>query len=186
MINMSKIAAIIASPRKNGSGSTIVNKMVDTLKDAGNDVQTFYMNQLEDIRGCQACMGCKKAGKCIRKDSTTPVLDAIRDADGVIISAADYFGQPCAQYRMLEDRFYGFINADFTPNIEAGKKVAVVVTCASGVEGAENIANGMEGVMTNYFKFESIGKIVYSELKDGPAKDNADVLAEAEDMAKRL
>ena len=183
---MSKIVAVVASPRKNGSGSAIVNKMADTLKAAGNDVQVFYINQLENVKGCQACMACKKKGRCIRNDDITTVIDAIRDADGIILSAADYFGQACSQYRMLEDRFYCFFNADFTTNMPAGKKLACVVTCGGGYDGAVKIKDTMESVMTNYYKLEPVGNIVYSEKENGPAKDNQTVLDEAAALAKKF
>ena len=103
---MSKIVAIVSSPRAKGQGNAIVEKMTEVAKANGNEVETFYINKLENLTGCQACMGCKKKGKCIRKDSLTPVLDAVAEADGLILSAADYFGQPCAQYRTFEDRLY--------------------------------------------------------------------------------
>lgn len=68
-------------------------------------------------------MGCKKAGKCIKKDNLTPILDAIASCDGLVISTPDYFGQPCSQYRTLEDRFYGFLGPNFELNIKPNKKV---------------------------------------------------------------
>ena len=181
---MSKIVAVISSPRKNGSGAAIVNKMAETLQEAGNEVQVFSINQLENVKGCQACMACKKKGRCIRNDDITTITDAIREADGIILSAADYFGQACSQYRILEDRLYCFFNADFTTNMPAGKKLACVVTCGGGFDGAVKIKDTMEGVMTNYYKLEPVGSIVYSEKADGPAKDNQEVLDKAAELAK--
>lgn len=183
---MSKIVAIVSSPRKQSNSADIVDKMIEVAKANGNEVQRFSMNDLEKFMGCQACMACKKSGKCVRKDDIAPIIDAIFQADGVILSTPDYFGQPCAQYRLLEDRMYSFIGPNFVPFIEAGKKVAVVVTCASGVDGAVQISKNITGVMTNFFKFESVGEIVYSELQNGPAKDNEQVMAEAAEMASKL
>ena len=39
---MSKITAIIASPRKTGNCVAIVDKMVETAKAAENEVEVFY------------------------------------------------------------------------------------------------------------------------------------------------
>ena len=108
---MSKITAIIASPRKTGNCVAIVDKMVETAKAAGNEVEVFYLNQIE-AKGCQACMGCKKTGKCVRKDGMTPVLESVANCDSVILATPDYFGQATSQYRMLEDRMYGFVRGD--------------------------------------------------------------------------
>ncbi len=186
---MSKVTAIIASPRKSGNGATIVNKMVETLKADGKEVEVFSLNEFTNVKGCQACMGCKKAGKCIRKDDLTPVLESIASSDSLIVSAPDYFGLACAQYRLLEDRFYGFVgmNAEgqFICNLDAGKKAAVVVTSGSGA-GADNIVAGMGGVLGGFLKFDVVGTIDYREGPNGPAKDNAAVLDEAVALAKKL
>ncbi|MFT0898274.1 flavodoxin family protein [Candidatus Methanoprimaticola sp. MG2] len=185
---MSEVTAIIASPRKNGNGATIVGKMVETLEAAGKKVNVFYLNQLENVKGCQACMGCKKAGKCVRKDDLTPVLESIAESESVILSTPDYFGLACAQYRTLEDRFYGYVgmkDGNFVANIPEGKKVAVVVTSGSGA-GADNIEKGIGGVMSGFLKCEIVGSINYKEGPSGPAKDNAEVLAEAAALAGKL
>ncbi len=186
---MSEVTAIITTPRKNGSSAAIVQKMVETLEAAGNKVNVFYINQLADIKGCQACMGCKKAGKCVRKDDITPVLESIANSDSIILSAANYFGQPCAQYRILEDRFYGFVGMNtegqFICNIPAGKKAAIVISAGSGA-GSDNIENGIKGVLGGFLGMDVVGTINYKEGVSGPAKDNADILAEAAALAGKL
>lgn len=181
---MSKITAIVASPRKNGNCVAIVDKMAETAKAAGNEVEIFYLNQI-DAKGCQACMGCKKTGKCVRKDGLTPVLDAVAASDSVILATPDYFGQAVGQYRLFEDRMYGFVRGDFTCSLNPGKKLAIVVTSGSGA-GADNIEATMKGVMANFFKFETVGSIIFSEAKSGPAKDSAEIMAAAEELAKKL
>ena len=185
---MSDVTAIIASPRKNGNCATIVGKMVETLEAEGKSVNVFYANQLENAKGCQACMGCKKAGKCIRKDDITPILESVAESGSLILATPDYFGLACSQYRMIEDRFYGFVgmkDGQFCTNIPEGKKVAVVVTSGSGA-GADNIENGIKGVMGGFLKCEVVGAINYKEGPAGPAKDNAQVLDEAVALAKKL
>lgn len=181
---MSKITAVVASPRKTGNCTAIVDKMAETLKAAGKDVEVFYINQI-DAKGCQACMGCKKTGKCVRKDGMTPVLDSVAESEGLILATPDYFGQACSQYRMFEDRMYGFVRGDFTCSLAPGMKLATIVTSGSGA-GADQTQAVMEGVMKNYFKMEPVGSIVFSEAKSGPAKDSADIMKAAEDLAKKL
>ena len=183
---MSKIVAVIASPRKAGNCVAIVEKMAEAAKAKGNDVEIFNVNTLE-FKGCQACMGCKKAGQgCIRKDGLTPVLDAIKECDGLILATPDYFGQPTGQYRCFEDRMYGYLGGDFSCCIKPGLKFVPVVTSGSGA-GADDIVNGIKRVMAGYFKMECIGEINYSEAAGkGPAKDNADVMAQAAKLAGKF
>ena len=182
---MSKIVAIVASPRAKGQGAAIVSKMVDVAKAQGNEVEIFNINKLDNLKGCQACMGCKKnVGKCIRNDSLTPVLDAVAAADSLILCTPDYFGQPCAQYRTFEDRLYGFVGPDFKPTITP-KKVAIVVNAGSGA-GADACVNSISNIMTNFFKSEVIGSLIYTEADKGSFADNAEYQAIAEDLAKKL
>ena len=183
---MSKIVAVIASPRKSGNCVAIVEKMAEAAKAKGNDVEIFNVNAL-NFKGCQACMGCKKTGQgCIRKDELTPVLEAIKGCDGLILATPDYFGQPTGQYRSFEDRMYGFIGPDFACSLKPGIKFVPVVTSGSGA-GADDIVNGIKRVMNFYFKMECIGEINYSEAQGkGSAKDNADVMAQAAELAGKF
>lgn len=182
---MSKIVAIVASPRAKGQGAAIVSKMADVAKAQGNEVEIFNINKLDNLKGCQACMGCKKnVGKCIRNDSLTPVLDAVAAADSLILCTPDYFGQPCAQYRTFEDRLYGFVGPDFKPTITP-KKVAIVVNAGSGA-GADACVNSISNIMMNFFKSEVIGSLIYTEADKGSFADNAEYQAIAEDLAKKL
>jgi len=183
---MAKIVAIVSSPQKNANTDLLVNKAAEAAKKNGNDVEVFSLNTIADKKGCQGCDGCKKNGTgCVIKDGLTPVLDAIRNADGVIISSPVYFGEACGQYRMLEDRFYGYLKADFSLNINAGKKVAVIT--AAGSAGAEALADKMEGVMKGYLKFESVGKLAVTTANDRKfAETHPDVIAQAEALGKKF
>ena len=168
------IVAIISSPEKNGNTEAVVNKIAETAKAKGQDVQTFYLNPMANRKGCQACFGCKAKGRCVQKDDLTPVLDAIREADGMILSTPVYFGEACGQYRLLEDRFFGFLDGSFGLNMPAGKKVAVVV--AAGTGGADAL-----------FKCECIGKITFNTANNKSfAAGNADLMAQAEAIGKKF
>jgi len=181
---MAKIVAVISSPRKGANSATITESMVAAAKGKGHDVQVFDVAAMKDRRGCIACMGCKKSGKCVLKDEMTPLLDAIRDADGVILSTAVYFGQPTGQYRLLEDRFFSFLDGTMTPNISP-KKFAVVVTAGSA--GADELAAQISGRMTAYFKFDCIGCVT---MVDGnnphAAEQNPEILAKAAEIGSKF
>lgn len=182
---MSKIVAINASPRKNGNCAAIIGKMAEAAEAKGNQVEVFNINTL-DYKGCQACMACKKEGQgCVRKDGLTPVLEAVKSCDGIILATPDYFGQETGQYRTFEDRMYGFVG----PNgccLKEGVKVVPVVTSGSGA-GSEEIMANLKRVTSVYFKMECIGEINYSEKAgNGPAKDNADVMNQAAEIAGKF
>jgi multimeric flavodoxin WrbA len=183
-ITMSKIVAVISSPRKGANGETLVNAMAEAARENGNEVEIFNVAAMTNRKGCVSCFGCKKAGKCIQKDDLTPVLDAIREADGVILSTAVYFGQPTAQYRLLEDRFFSFVGPDFVPNV-APKKMAVIVS--AGSQGAQEVADQIAGRMAGFLKFECLGTIAnISGNAPDAAANNADELALAAEIGKKF
>ncbi|MCL2148905.1 MAG: flavodoxin family protein [Methanomassiliicoccaceae archaeon] len=181
------IVAVIASPRKKGNTSTIVEAMVEAAKENGKDVKTYHLNSLSNAKGCQACMGCKASGACVVKDDHAEILNEIRNAEGLILSTPTYFGEANGQFRLLQDRFYSFMGQDFAPNIGPGKKLAVVVSCGGGAEGARAMADKVEGTMAGAFKFVPVGKIVLTGAgaPDTASKDAA-VLEEARAIGKKL
>ena len=182
---MSKIVAVVSSPRKDANSETLLKAAVAAAEGKGHEVKVFNVAAMKDRRGCIACMGCKKAGKCVLKDEITPVLDAIREADGLILSTAVYFGQPTGQYRLLEDRFFSFIDASFTPNIAAGKKLGVIVT--AGSNGSEDIANQIIGRMVNFFKFEPLGAVTYNNGNPPHnAEQDPELLAKAKELGSKF
>lgn len=79
----------------------------------------FDLFRLEKYTGCISCFGCKKEkfkGHCICKDGLTPVLDAIREADGLIIGSPNYLGELTASFRALYERL---IFQNLTYNLES-------------------------------------------------------------------
>ena len=54
-----------------------------------------------------SCFGCTlpvNLGKCICRDGRAPVLEAIRNADGLIIGSPNYLGDMTAGFRALYER----------------------------------------------------------------------------------
>lgn len=127
--NMSKIVAVVASPIVDGNSDTIVSAVTDgAMGLSTNIIELFRLDKFRTLRGCSACNDCKKTGRCIHNDEIQDILDAIRDADVVIMSTPVYFNEVASQYKVLEDRMYSFYNNDASHNITAGKKAVIVVT----------------------------------------------------------
>ena len=88
-----KIIAVNAGPRKGWNTDTLIDEAIRGAESAGAEVEKFNLFRLERYTGCVSCFGCKKEkykGRCIRKDGLTEVLDAIREADGLIIGSPNY------------------------------------------------------------------------------------------------
>ncbi len=173
---------IIASPHKNGNSSAIVDSVIVGAMGLSTDIfEMVHLNNMKFINGCQACMGCKKLGKCIVKDDVSEILDKIADSDSVIFSTPVYFGRPSAQYAILEDRMFSFIGPNNSLNISPGKKAVVVVTAGEQAD-ADRVAESMCKNLTA-FGFDVVGKIAYAG--DG-AKDNSELMSKAIELGKKV
>lgn len=101
------IVAVNASPRKGWNTDTLVCEAAKGAESVGATVQKFDLFKLEKYTGCISCFGCKKEkfkGRCICRDGLTPVLDAIREADGLIIGSPNYLSEMTASFRALYER----------------------------------------------------------------------------------
>lgn len=104
---MKKIIAINASPRKNWNTDTLVQEAINGAKSEDAEVIYFDLYRLEKFTGCISCFGCKldeHLGTCVYRDGLFPVLEAIRNADGLIIGTPNYLGDVSAGFRSLYER----------------------------------------------------------------------------------
>ena len=116
---MSKhIVAVNAGPRMGWNTETLISEAARGAQSAGAEIQRFDLFRLERYTGCISCFGCKKErfkGRCVCRDGLTPVLDAIRAADGLIIGSPNYLGELSASFRALYERL---IFQNLTYNLE--------------------------------------------------------------------
>lgn len=101
-----KVIGFNGSARWNGNTAILVNRVFTELEKAGIETELIQMAG-ERIRGCTACLWCKKTkdGTCVLKDD--PVNDWIRrmrEADGMILASPTYFADVTAEMKALIDR----------------------------------------------------------------------------------
>ena len=111
-----KIIAVNAGPRKGWNTDTLITEASKGAEAGGAEIERFDLFKLERYTGCISCFGCKKEkfkGQCICRDGLTPVLDAIREADGLIIGSPNYLGELTASFRALYERLI-FQNLTYT------------------------------------------------------------------------
>ena len=104
---MKKIVAINCSPRSTWNTATLVREAAKGAEAQGSKIEIIDLYKLEKFTGCVSCFGCKlpqSLGKCVCKDGLAPVLEAIRNADGLIIGSPNYLGDVTAGFRALFER----------------------------------------------------------------------------------
>ena len=104
---MKKIVAINCSPRTGWNTATLVREAARGAEDQGAEVRVIDLYALEKFTGCVSCFGCKlpqSLGRCICRDGLAPVLEEIRNADGLILGTPNYLGDVSAGFRALYER----------------------------------------------------------------------------------
>lgn len=111
-----KIIVVNAGPRKGWNTDTLITEAARGAESAGAEIERFDLFKLDRYTGCISCFGCKKErfkGRCICRDGLTPVLDAIRESDGLIIGSPNYLSEMTASFRALYERLI-FQNLTYT------------------------------------------------------------------------
>ena len=132
---MKKIVAINCSPRATWNTATLVQEAAKGAKEQGAEVEIIDLYKLEKFTGCVSCFGCKlpdNLGKCICKDGLAPVLEAIRNADGLIIGSPNYLGDVTAGFRALYERLI-FQSLTYKTEVRSynGKQIPVLMIMTS-------------------------------------------------------
>lgn len=124
------------------------------MEKLGGEVAIFSLNKLI-YRGCQACMTCKtKLDRCVLKDDLTEVLDAIREADILVLATPTYFADVSSQLKSFIDRTYSYLVPDYLTNpnpsrLSPGKKLIFIQTQAQPDE------NQFDDIFSRYDYFSN-------------------------------
>jgi len=126
-----KIFAVLGSPRPQGNSSTLARVFLKAARERGAEITEYLLNQM-NFQGCQGCGGCKtKSQTCILEDDLTPLLQAVWDADLLVLASPVYFGDLSGQLKCFFDRTYSYFNPDFSCRMPPGKIAVMVLTQAN-------------------------------------------------------
>jgi len=112
-----KLMAFNGSPRKKWNTATLLQHAVDGAEQAGAEVELIHLYDLT-FKGCASCFSCKRHGRkvkgvCVLKDDLKPVLERVREADGLLLGTPVYYGrEAAAMCAFLERLQFPFLNYD--------------------------------------------------------------------------
>ena len=139
-----KVLMINGSPKANGCIATAFKIAKEIFEAEGIETEVVHIGN-KDIRGCIACMNCKKNGKCVFNDLVNETAPKLREADGVIVGSPVYFGMPNGTALSFMQRLF------YSAGVDTRMKVgASVVSCRrggnSGTYQTMNMIFGMTGM----------------------------------------
>lgn len=187
---MKKVVALLGSPRRHGNSEAIADKIMNTAKSLGAETQEFALNELT-FKGCQACMACKTGSeKCVVKDDLAQVLDAVIEADVLIMASPIYFGELTGQLKCALDRMYSFLTPDYMTNpnpsrLAPGKKCVYVLTQGNPNETEFDIFPKYDRFFKWFgYEMHSIRGLGLRQKTD--AASRAELMKQAEELGKKL
>lgn len=98
-----KVLAISASPRKGGNSDVLCDQLLKGAFENGNEVKKINLSDLK-LSPCAACYGCRKSGRCVKKDDMEQVLNELVYADVIVLATPVYFYSMDAQMKIMIDR----------------------------------------------------------------------------------
>ena len=114
------------SPRENGNTALALREMEEVFHQEGIETELVRVGSL-DVRGCIACLSCRKTGKCVFDDIVNELAPKLEKADGLVVGSPVYFASANATLMaLLQRRFYS------TPFDKTMKVGAAVVAARRG------------------------------------------------------
>ncbi|RJP70305.1 MAG: flavodoxin family protein [Candidatus Abyssobacteria bacterium SURF_17] len=101
-----RVVAFNGSPRKDGNTATLINIVLDELRNEGISTELVHLAGKE-IHGCIACYNCfgNQDQHCsVQTDFANECIDRMLDADGIIFGSPTYFADVTAELKALIDR----------------------------------------------------------------------------------
>jgi multimeric flavodoxin WrbA len=131
-----KLAAFLGSPRPNGNTDTLTEAVLDGVRGAGGEVESFALRALK-VHPCTGCDNCWKKGKpCIFEDDGAMLYDAMARADVFLFATPVYWYGPTAIMKAFIDRLVVFNKPEGRPLVKGKAAVLVSAWEETGSEAA--------------------------------------------------
>ena len=118
-----KVLMINGSPRKEGNSQVMLDEMAGVFEQEGIEVECICVGK-EIVRGCVACGGCAKLGKCVYDDVVNEIAAKFEQADGLVVASPVYYASANGTLVSLLDRLF------FSTPFDKTMKVGAALACA--------------------------------------------------------
>ena len=189
MQNGKKVVTLLGSPRKKGNSTTLANQIIKGAESNGAVVDSFYLNGLE-IRSCQGCYSCQKQDSkgCIVDDDMQTIYPKLQEADRWVIASPVYWFSMSAQTKLFMDRCFAMWNYTRGENWMKGKKIAIAMSYGDSDAFNSGCVNALRSFQDAYAYVGAriVGMVYGSAESPGEIASNTTLMAEAEELGKRL
>lgn len=117
-----KVLLINGSPKSKGNTALALSEMEKVFLEEGIECEMIQVGNLA-IRGCVACGGCRKLGKCVMDDVVNEVAAKFEACDGIVLGSPVYYASANSTMTAFLDRL--FYSSGFDKTMKVGASVAV-------------------------------------------------------------
>ena len=117
-----KVLMLNGSPRPEGNTSAALREMEQIFQTEGIETEIIQVGG-RDIRGCVACGGCAKLGKCVFDDIINELAPKFEACDGMVAGSPVYYASANATLVALLTRL--FYSTPFDKTMKVGASVVV-------------------------------------------------------------
>lgn len=118
-----KVLMINGSPHAKGNTRIALDEMIKIFDQEGIETEIIQVGQ-KDIRGCIACMTCKKgANQCVFDDIVNEVAQKFEQCDGLVVGTPVYYGSANSTLISFLTRL--FYSTSFDKTMKVGASVVV-------------------------------------------------------------
>lgn len=181
-----KVLILLGSPRKNGNSAALAERVGAGAQSAGAQVESLFINGM-NIRPCQACWKCQipDSKGCVVKDDMQQVFPKLIEAHAWVIATPVHWFNMSTQTKLWMDRCFALARYGNNP---FKKKIGIAITYGDTDPFSSGAVNALR-CFQDAFKYAgaTITGVVYgSATKPGDILNNAEALAAAEELGKKL
>ena len=117
-----KVLMLNGSPHPKGNTSIALGEMEQVFQAEGVETELIQVGS-RDIRGCVACGGCAKLGRCVFDDVVNELAPKFEASDGLVVGSPVYYASANATLVALLTRL--FYSTSFDKTMKVGASVVV-------------------------------------------------------------
>lgn len=178
------VLGIVGSPRRGGNTDSLVDTALSGAQERGNTTNKIFLNDL-NIKPCQACMSCKKTGKCAIDDDMQKVYTQVLESDCLILGTPIYWLGASAQMKTFIDRWYALLDANYNTKLK-GKSAVIIAICGAPETSMTDFTIQTFEKIFSFIGIELKGKITTSAREKAEVLENKTVLEEAFSLGAKL
>ena len=176
-----KVLLINGSPKTDGNTAFALRQMADVFQTKGVEVDIIQVGS-QSIRGCTACGGCAKIGKCVFDDLVNETAEKLKTADGLVLGSPVYYASPNGTLLSFLDRlFYSSGHIDKRMKVGA----SIVVARRGGCTASMDVLNKYFSITQMPVASSTYWNIIHGS-KPGEAAQDAEGIRTVRNLAKNM